>query len=392
MTQPGGASTRSGRKFPSFAGVSGSRQRLEDERADPDRAADRDVDRAFGRGVRAGEVDHDLVVGHRHRHLDLDQRVAVDAVVVGVVDRRPRPLREACEPRAREPLAVVEDLVDCGLERLDAELLDELLHAPLAGPARRDLRVDVADHAIRHSAVEPDQVLEVGVEDAFLVDLRAGEHEPLLEDRRGVEDVAGILLAEVEPVDLHRGEAHQPVLVEDRRRREDVERVVRAPVRVVEEDEVAGVDVVLAQVLDHLVQRVVVAAREHGEPRRLGHHPQLAVVEREAEVVDLVDDRVVRRPDEVPVHLPRAREQVVVDDLDGDRIYGFHVGSFRRMLTDHADDQLSVLADRQHVAGVDHRRRARLLDDRRPLERIGRAGASCGRTRRSRRGRRASAR
>src|SRR4029077_4220374 len=34
------------------------------------------------------------------------------------------------------------------------------------------------------------------------------------------------------------------------------------------------------------------------------------------------------------------------------------------------DDQLSVFADRQHVAGVDHGGRARLLDDRGALDRI----------------------
>src|SRR5262249_14380387 len=55
-----------------------------------------------------------------------------------------------------------------------------------------------------------------------------------------------------------------------------------------------------------------------------GEEPRLAVVDAEAEVVHLVDDRVVRRPNEIPVHLPRAREEVVVDHLDGDRIDARH--------------------------------------------------------------------
>ena len=68
MTQPGGASMRSGRKLPPFAGVSGRGQRLEDEAPMPIVQPMGMLIGPFGRGALIrSKSTIDLVVGHRDR-------------------------------------------------------------------------------------------------------------------------------------------------------------------------------------------------------------------------------------------------------------------------------------------------------------------------------------
>src|SRR5690606_6468668 len=103
----------------------------------------------------------------------------------------------------------------------------------------------------------------------------------------------------------HRGEQHRVV------------GVGAAPVRVVQQVDVAGGEVLLADVLDALDDGVVVGAEERGDAGRLGGQVEVGVVDGDAEVEHLVDDGVERRPHQRAAHLLADGDQVVPDHLDG---------------------------------------------------------------------------
>ena len=62
------------------------------------------------------------------------------------------------------------------------------------------------------------------------------------------------------------------------------------------------------------------ALRKPGDPRRLGPKTTVRTHDPHAEVLHLVQERVVRRADECPVHLERRGRQAATDDLRRDRI------------------------------------------------------------------------
>ena len=85
---------------------------------------------------------------------------------------------------------------------------------------------------------------------------------------------------------------------EDRREQDGVVGVRGTPVGVVEERDIPRLQVFDADVLDPLADGVVVGAEELGDAGRFRDQLQITVIDRDAEVVDLVDDRVERRLDE----------------------------------------------------------------------------------------------
>ena len=79
-------------------------------------------------------------------------------------------------------------------------------------------------------------------------------------------------------------------------------------------------DIVFPEKLHDLLQGVIVCAREEGQPGRFCQQAALAVVDPQAKVAYLVDDRVIRRAHQIAIHLARSRQEVVAHHFDRDRI------------------------------------------------------------------------
>ena len=215
---------------------------------------------------------------------------------------------------------MVQDGLDGLVEQFQTEAFHQLADAPLTGAAGGNLGVQVANNAVRHAGIETQQVFDFLVEHAGLVELQAGHEQAFLEDIRGIEDVAGVLLPEIEPVLLDGRIAHQFTAGEDGRDGQHVQRMRRGPVGIAGQQQVAGLQVLFADELDSLHQAVVIPAREDGQAGRLRQHSAFPVINTEAEIAQFVDHRAVRGAHEVAFHLARGGEQVVVDDLYCDGI------------------------------------------------------------------------
>ncbi len=131
--------------------------------------------------------------------------------------------------------------------RLAPIAVEQLEKAPLAGLDRRDLRAQVAHRAARHAHVHADDVDDVLVDLAGLVELEERDLQPFGIDVGGH---AAERAADVDPVRHAAGEAHQHALVEDRQREGDVIEMAAGGVGVVGDEDVAGLDAVLAEMLE----------------------------------------------------------------------------------------------------------------------------------------------
>ncbi len=129
--------------------------------------------------------------------MQLKHGVMVDTVVVGPVLGHPGAVGQVREARAGDSLAMVENGLYRLVEGLQPETFNKGGDAALPGAAGGDLGVQVADDAFRQTGVKAKQVLDFLVEHAGLVKLEAGHQQAFLEDVDRIEDVTGILLAEI---------------------------------------------------------------------------------------------------------------------------------------------------------------------------------------------------
>ena len=250
------------------------------------------------------------------------------------------------------------------VERAAGELLDRLLHAPLA--VVEPLADDVADHV---HAVMRAQLLEAPLGDARRAETGEEVAVPLVGHADAAaahaHDVVDVLVVALHP---HARERQRALVVDvlrarDVRRRQavaavglvrlrhggeevlavdddgDEDRVVGrvrvAEVRVVVEEGIAACEVVVQ--LGHRLGQVLRAHDVHRQP--LGGGEQLVVGrhERAREVARLVDDRRARRAQERVRHLAADAVEAVGDDCEQDRVerplrLGAHAASPRLAL------------------------------------------------------------
>ena len=215
---------------------------------------------------------------------------------------------------------MVADCVHRLEQRVDPVLLGDLSETHVSRVNCRDLCLQVADRALGEAAVEPDDVEDVAPFNAPLVDPDRGEEDALLRHVRRVENVACVLLFEIEQVDPAGRETDQRARRIDRAKHEDIERVRRRPIRVIEHEHVTARHVLSADELNRPLHAELVRAREDRDPWGFSDGVAVRVVQTDTVVVDLIDDGVVRGTTQIAGHLLRRREHAVPDDLGGDRV------------------------------------------------------------------------
>src|SRR6516165_1605175 len=301
MTLPSGIITLSARKEPSLT-----------ESSAPLLRAAREID-----GHRA-MVDRDLGA-------DGNRFVAGDAVLVeggfGLVNA----IGELRHHVAAFRFGLVEDAPDRLEHGIAAVFAEQLLHAPRREPARRHLRLHVAERGFRKTDVVLEHAIERLVELARFVDLELIELQSLDprvgDGRAGAE--AGAHAADVDPMCPHHGEHQQLAGVKVGRVDDDVVEVLPRDRLVIGDDDVAGREA-LPAVAPHAVGD---DDAEIGDEMR---HPadvladQLAggIDQRGAEVAHLVDHHVVGGALQIDRHLVGDRGQRIADDFERDGIEG----------------------------------------------------------------------
>ena len=253
-------------------------------------------------------------------------RLVGDAVGVHLAAPDVAAVGELVEPAAHDGLARGVHALDAVAEGLDAVALDDAVERGGAGADADDQRVDVARDHLRDARVGGRHPVDVGDQAAAGEQLDAREDRALLEDVDRVGRVR-VLAPDVQPVGLDRAVADQlavgavVALQEDRHDDRDVLRVRARAVGHVVQDDVAGLERVLAaDGLDRLGHAERHGAHERRQRRGLGEQADVAVVERGGEVEDLVDDRAERRADQRALHLLGGGVERLADDLGGDGV------------------------------------------------------------------------
>ena len=280
------------------------------------------VDDARHLGVRAREVGDDLVAPHGegqpHEHrIEPAFLVELEIVLVHVLA-----VRERGDLLAQPPLRPVEVQRDAVEHRLPTVPGQQRADPSFGHPACPQRRVEVARAVLGQAHVAEQERHGGPVEPALLVDLDGRDADAFLVDVGGE---AGIAPrghpADVGPVSAHGGEDEQLALLEDGVEHGHVVQMGAAPVRVVQEDDVAGPDVT-GEVLHGAADGPRHGQHVPGMILGLGDHLGLRIEERAREVVELPDHRGVRGADHGRPHLAHDGDEAFADHLERDRVDG----------------------------------------------------------------------
>ncbi|MEJ0067798.1 MAG: hypothetical protein WDO24_02600 [Pseudomonadota bacterium] len=137
-------------------------------------------------GVRAGEIELDRAVGDRHRHLDPDRRVEIDAVIVEEIDVAEGALRQRLDGGPRHHLGAAQQLAEQDRQRVLAMAVGELANAPRADRAGGDLSVEIAHEHVRDADVLAQHAHQRVVHFAGIAQLDWRNPDALLEDLGGI--------------------------------------------------------------------------------------------------------------------------------------------------------------------------------------------------------------
>ena len=270
--------------------------------------------------ARAGEVEADLVARLRHGAPHLERARAPHRGRVR--PRAPGAIRKLAQLRARETLAVLDQLPHRRLDELEAELLHQPQHARAAHVVRGDAGPQIELDVVRVAALLDDGLADVVAELTALHDLERADAETLVVDlgRRAAEQPA-----RVGGVRAAGGPADEPALGEDRHHHHLVIGVRPRDVRVVVEDLVALMEPWrAAELADEELDRV---ARRRGEtqvPRAREDHPAARVVEGLHAFATLHDDRGGRYALQRRASFLADHPEAVTQDLVPDRIDDAH--------------------------------------------------------------------
>ena len=159
----------------------------------------------------------------------------------------------------------------------------------------------------------------------------------------------------------------------DRRDDGDVGQVRAAVVRVVERVHVAALHRA-GVARDHGLDRLAHRAEVHRHVRRVGDQVAVGVEEGAREVEPLLDVHRVGRVLQLQAHLLGDVHEEVVEDLEQDRIDRRADRAPRLARHRALEDEVVERGDARGPAGLDHRRRVALDDDRRAGDRLARPG------------------
>ena len=307
------------------------------------------VGRSLALGRRAGEVGDDALARDGEGE-PAAKRVRTVAVAVEIALRVVRPVRDCGDAPAHHLLRQCDQLFD-GIEQSPtAEACEQpfdVLRRLARGPEHG---VEVAPPLVRDSHVVEQQGEPGFVHPPPIADAGRHDAQPLLVDLLHPSGQAARRHApDVSPVAAGGGEHREAPVVEHGVEHQHVVEVRAAGVGVVVKEDVALVDVG-AERAHHLggrvrhrevVDRVVVDA--------LGDEPPVAGHQRAREVVPFVDDRRVRRMDDVRAHLVDDRDQGFANQLEpADLVHLLHSCAStdgRRSLSEGTrDDRVPIIA------------------------------------------------
>ena len=204
------------------------------------------VDGALDLRIGAGPVDHHVVACLADGDEEADRLAVVDAVVVDPVLEAPFAVGQLLQRRPRQPLGVVDDLLEIELRLLGPIARHDLGELRLADMAGGELGPQVAEQLDRQADVLLDERHDGLVELARLVELHRRDAQALGVDLRRVRGVrTGDAAADVDVVADGAGERQPLALVVERLEDEDVGQVHAAVERVVHDEDVARRHVVL---------------------------------------------------------------------------------------------------------------------------------------------------
>ena len=242
----------------------------------------------------------------------------VDAVVVherfGFVDA----VRNLAHRRAGEALALVEDQLDTFLEHLRAVALEQVRETPLPGSDRSDLRPKVTHRKLRQATVAANDrgdflILLAAFENLYERHLQAfGKNVPCDRAKHA---------ADVLPMAHRRREGDQLAIVEDRQSENHVIQVAAHHLRIVGEENIARLDVLLAPVAKLRLDRIRQAADEHRQPEPDGNGVAVGVEKADGEILGLIDDHVIGRAHEIGLHLIGDRHHRAANHFRGEGVY-----------------------------------------------------------------------
>ena len=187
---------------------------------------------------------------------------------------------------------------------LGADVLDALV----CGPARGDLRQDVALALVGAPHVGADHVELLAVRPCGGEEPEGRDAQPLLPGVGGAGDVAaGHRAADIRPVGKARREGHDGAVHEDRPDRLHVRQVVAADLGQVEEPDIAGLQPVARHPLQELAHGEAHHPHVHGDVAALGDEVAVGIGERRGEIAGLAQQRRARRAHDHERHLLRRR-------------------------------------------------------------------------------------
>ena len=239
-----------------------------------------------------------------------------DAVILDIVLPAVDAVADLRQQLAADGLgAVLDHPVIRRFQRLDPVAFGHR-HDPVAAePGGADLGVEIAAQMLRQPRVAGDDLEHRLVDDAALVDLDGGHHQPLGPHVGGLRrQAAGGRPADIVVMAEHLAEADQPVAVEDRQRGAqvgDMADAARAVVGVVPEEDIPGMDVAGVEILEHRLDH-----------RRIGAPGELSapgVEQGDAVVVLVADHRRARGPFDRRLDLQLGGADRPADDFELDR-------------------------------------------------------------------------
>ncbi len=242
----------------------------------------------------------------------------------------------------------VEHRLDRGVGGRPTELGRQGQQAAFADMRRADHRREIAAEVARMAHIGGDHLEEVAAHLAAIVEPQRGDADAFLPDV-GRGGVVGAVrraadIALMRPVD--RPEA-RPVLLEDRHKRGQVGQVVAAVIGVVEQKDVALVDV-LAKELGHRLRRIGQGADMDRHVLGLGDQPAVEVADRRRKVAARVEDLRIGGAKHRFAHLFDDRQQAMLDDRCDDRVDTIAQGSYHRFSTTPLIPNWRSLPRRKH--------------------------------------------
>ena len=278
------------------------------------------VDGALDLRAGAGPVDDHVTARLAQGHEQPDRFAVVDAVVVDPVLEAPFAVGQLFERRARQPLGIVDRLLQQAFGLLGPIARHQLGELALGNMAGRKLGAQVAEELHGQAHVLLDERHDGLVEAAGVVELHGCDAQPFSIDLRGIGGVgAGHPPADIAVVTDGAGECEPLALVEQRLHDEDVGQVHAAVEGIVHDEDVARRDVVAERAHDGGHGR---RHRAQMPRQRQALRGELAVgVGKARRVVHVVLQHPrVGGPEHRERHLVRNREDGVLEELEDDGV------------------------------------------------------------------------